>query len=197
MPVTLNDIVRIVPKMNIRGDLNLNTFHFKVLLAGHVSDADFMTRVAVLIDNQYQIINVEVAAGLAYDNIEGQNITKNELLPTQLWPVLVLGANVGDELPHQVTATVFFRTLRPKTRASKQFGGYTESASDNVGNLDLTAKASLQTLGNNLVTGLTDGVVTIGYGAYNSALARFTAVNAAIVVSTWGTRKSRRPGVGG
>ncbi len=196
MPVTLNDIVRVVPRMSIGAQDNVNTFHFKVTLAGHVSEADFMARVATLLDTLYTLQNSQVGTALTYDNIEGQNITKNELLPTVLWPVLVTGLNTADLVPRQAAVNVFFRTLRPKTRSTKQLGAWTESVNDASAQINSTGQAAAQAYGDSLVATLSDAVITLQYGAYNRPLNRFTPVNAAIVNVNWGTRKSRVAGVG-
>ncbi len=196
MAIVVGDVLRIVCKMAITGQDVINVFNFKVAVNGALDDADFMTRLAALLDANYGLINEDVANDLIYVVIDGQNITQDVLLPTVPWPVLVNGADLAEILPRQVAAQVFFKTTRPRTRASKFMGGYTEDSNSSVGGLNALPIGRLQLFGDGLVASLTDGTIDVDYGAYNAFLARFTPVISATVSDFWRTQRRRVPGVG-
>ncbi len=196
MAVAVGDIVRIVAFQRIITQDVINTFHFKVALNDSLNDTDFMVRVAALLDGIYAPLGVDISDQLDYINVDGQNVTKNELLPVQGWPTLVSGANTSALLPRQSALCIFFRSLRPNTRASKFLGGYTEGANALDGGIFASVVTTALVWGTALVDGLTDGVVTLDYGAYNKVADRFTPVILAAGPSFWRTQKRRVPGFG-
>lgn len=197
MAISVNDIIRINANFLMQNSEEYtNVFHYKVSGTAGISDLDYMNSVADELDADYQIINPDISTGLDYVDFVGQNITKDELLPTVAWPVLVTGADASSILPHQVAPCVFFRTLRPKTRASKYLPAYCESSLTGSGGLTTATIALLQSFGDSIKTGIDEGLNTADYGAYNQALDRFTPVNAAVVPVRFRTQRRRRVGVG-
>jgi len=191
MSVQAGDVVRIVAEMSLGVIPVINVFHFKVAVDGTADDDDFMTRVAALLDTLYAPLVSSLSTALSFDQIIGQNITRAELMPSKAWPVITAGTSVGHILPRQAAACVFFRTLRPKTRASKFFGGFTENDNDLNGALSVALTALLQTLGNSLVASLADGVIDLDYGPFNQPLNRFTLAISAQIPALWRTQKGR------
>lgn len=194
--IEVNDIIRITCKQMIDGvNEVVGVFHHKCLVTNTGDDDAFMAVVAIIFDGYYTDINPEITDRLSYINIEGQNVTADRLLPAKAWPVLTVGGTASEMLPETVAACVFFRSTRPKTRASKFFAGYTEAS--NVGGvLSVAAQNSLQDIGDALVLGYTANGASMQYGAYNAEFDRFTPVNVAIVPTRWRTQRRRRFGVG-
>jgi len=196
-PVAVGDIIRVTARMQIQNlDDLVNVFHYKVVTNSTLSDDAFMIEVAADLDASYQIINPEISSLVTYVDIDGQNVTQNELLPAKPWPVLVNGADIGALLPQQVAACVFYRTLTPKIRASKFLGGYTENSNNAVGAIDAAAITNLTTYGVDALVGINQPNVVATYGAYNKPLDRFTPVVQSVVPAVWRTQRRRRPGVG-
>lgn len=194
--IAVNDIVRVTARMAIDGVNDVvGVYHHRCLTTNTGTDQDFMTAAALSFDALYTRINGEVTDRLSYVNIEGQNITAIRLLPSVAWPVLTVGGTPSEMLPETVAACVFFRSLRPKTRASKFLAGYTE-ASNLGGILSAGAQTALQAFGDDLVNGYLANGASMEYGAFNALLARFTPVNAALVPVRWRTQRRRRFGVG-
>lgn len=198
MTVAINDIVRVNCNFQFDGvDLFTNVFHFKITKQDAVDDDAFMDAVALEMDDLYTIINPIITNDIAYIDVDAQNITQNELLPAKAWPALTVGGDaISNALPTQVAACVFFRTLRPKTRASKFIAGLTETNNVDGGVIQPAALAVLQTWGNSYVAGIVSTLVDADYGAYNKALDRFTQVIQARVPTRFRTQRRRRVGVG-
>ena len=197
MTVAVNDIVRITCVFGLfTNDEATNNYYFKVTTQGEATDTLFMDKVAAHMDRAYTLINSKISTNVTYVNIVGQNITQDVLLPTKLWPVLVAGGDAGEALPTQVTALVFFRTLRPKTRAAIYMPPLTEVSQNAGGAILAAALTQLQSFGDDQVDGIKEITVEADYGAFNPTLVRFTPVNAAIVPTRFRTQRRRRLGVG-
>ena len=196
-PVAVGDIIRVVARFRLLDtDIMVNTFHMKVLSNTTVDDNAFMDQLALDIDAKYQIVNVDISDELDYLDIDAQNITQNELLTGKPWPVLVSGADVGALLPTQTCAYIFFRTLRPKTRAAIYLPAYTEDSNDANGAIVAPARTQLSLMTSALEGGFNGVGFSADYGAYNRPLDRFTPVDQGVVPVRWRTQRRRRIGVG-
>ncbi len=194
--IAVGDVIRLTARMKLDGVHDVvAVYHHKALSTNSGTDDDFMVGAAVAVDAAHTFINSDLTNRLSYINIEGINVTAARLLPAKPWPVLTVGGTAGDMLPEEVAGCVFFRTLRPKTRASKFIGGYTELSNDG-GAVQAGAVAGLQLYGNDLVSGFASDGAVMEYGAFNQPLNRFTLVNAAIVPSRFRTQRRRRFNVG-
>lgn len=197
MSVAIGDIVRISANFQwLVQDIFSNIFHFEVTRNDSVDDDDFMAQVADYIEDCYNFVNTDISTLLNYVDIEGINVTQDILLPPKLWPVLVNGNNTSAGLPTQDAACVFFRTLRPRTRASKFLPPYGQTANEAGGALVSAAVTRLQSYGDHLVTGMSTVDVDLRYGPYNVLLDRFTKAELAIVAGRYRTQRRRRLGVG-
>lgn len=196
MPVAVGDIVRLTAKMLLSGVGDIvNVFHFSVAIDTAPNDTQFMLDSALLLDTLYGTINLDVHLNIGYSSIEGQNISKNELLPSTAWPTLVVGAQATEMLPEQVAACVFHRTLTPRVRASKFLPPMGENANID-GALNPATQTRIQTYGDSLTAGLTGPRVSLVYIAFNRILSTGTVVTQALVPSRFRTQRNRRLGVG-
>lgn len=194
--VTNGDIVRIVARMLLFGiDDVVNVFHFFVALNTTVDDAAFMVETALEMDNLYTLINAAIHPNVSYSSIEGQNITKDELLPSTAWPVLSAGTNITEMLPEMTSPCVFHRTLTPRVRAAKFLPPFGENTSAD-GAIVAPTVAQIQSFGDQLTDSLVGANIQLDYGAFNRVLATFTPVTQAIVPARFRTQRRRRLGVG-
>lgn len=197
MAITAGDIVRVSAEMSRAGaDDIFNVYNFRIDTPNPGGDGPTMGNLADLLDDIYTFINLDIPLNVQYDTITGINVTKDELLPAQSWPVLTAGVAVGEPLPNQISACVFWRTLRPKTRASKFLPYYTEAANTGNGTILAGAVTRMQAYGDALVGSIVEGLTTLTYGAFNAPLARFTPVTQAVVPAFFRTQRRRRLGVG-
>ena len=197
MSVEVGDIVRIAANFEFGTvDQFVNVFHLQVTVNDELDDDGFMDKVAVGVDTIYDLIAGDLSASLAFTTIEGINITQDVLLPPQDWPILTVGGSASPSLPMQIAPLVYYRTLRPRTRAAQYLPGYTEATNDQGGLLTSAALSNLQDYGNAWVSGILELTVEAGLGAYNRALDRFTPVELAIAATRFRTQRRRRRGVG-
>lgn len=197
MTVVVGDIVRIVAVAQWAAqDFFTNTYYLKITKQDRGSDDLFMDGIADHMDGGYIIINGKISSVVNYRHIEGQNITQDVLLPQKNWPTLVAGGDAGAALPTQCSACIFYRTLRPKTRAANFLWPFSEVSNGTGGVVEAAAIAVMDTFGTYWVDGLLETTMEGDYGAYNPLLARFTPVVAAISAARYRTQRRRRLGVG-
>ena len=196
MPVAVGDIVRIVARMKLFSvDDIVNVFHFRVDVNTSGNDTIFMVDVAILLDQLYTLINGGVSPNISYLRIEGINVTQSVLLPDASWPVLAVGGGSGEMLPEMNAASVFHRTLKPRTRASKFLPPTTES-SNVEGALSTIYAGLVASYGAFLLAPLTTLNITLAYGAFNRLLATFNQATITVVPNRFRTQRRRRVGVG-
>lgn len=197
MVAAVGDILRLTATFQWAAqDFFTNNYYVKLTTQDTSTDDAMMDAIALHFDAMYTNINAKISASVNYVDIQGQNITQDILLPTKAWPVLTSGGDAGHALPTQVAALVFFRTLRPKTRASVYLPPLGEASSDSGGVIVAATVTALQSFGDDWVAGILELTVEADYGAYNPALARFTQVEAAVVPARFRTQRRRRLGVG-
>lgn len=196
MTVAVGDIVRITAKLLLNNiDDIVNVYHFSVAVNNTLNDTAFMTEMASAMDTLYTIINANVHPLVSYSSVEGQNISKDELLPSRAWPILTVGTNSSEMIPEMCSPCVFHRTLKPRVRASKFLPPTGENAQID-GALVASAIVLLQAFGDSLTTGLTTTNLGLTYVAFNRLLSTSTVVTQALVPSRFRTQRRRRLGVG-
>ncbi len=196
MAIMIGDVIRISAHfLQQASDPYVNVFHCLWDGVGGIDDDVGMGQIADDIDTAYQELDGVMTEDLAFVDIQGQNITQSVLLPTQDWPTLTVGLATGNHLPPQTAGYIFYRTTRPKTRAANYICGMTEDGNSSIGGPTTALQLALQTFGNIAVSGFTDVVNHLTYGAYNRALDRFTPVNAAVVGTRFATQRRRGRGV--
>lgn len=197
MSVVAGDILRITAVLEFdTTDDVVNVFHFEVDSNVSTDDDELMDGIAVFLDDLYTLVNPAMSELITYIDVQGQNVTQNVLLPSKDWPVLTVGLSTSTPLPSQVVANVFHRTTRPKTRATKKLGVFTEGQNDGNGRIGAGTVTILESFGTALLGPLDATTSVLFYGAYNTLLDRFTASSARVVPVRWGTLKKRRLGVG-
>jgi len=197
MGVAVDDIIRITAVMQFDGlDDMVNVFHFKLTSVSTSNDDEFMADMASVMDDLYTEVVLAFSELVVFIDVQGQNVTQNELLPSKPWPVLVNGGSMSTPLPSQVAACVYHGTLRPKTRASKFLPVFTEGQNDGNGKIGDATQVLIQAFGDFLVGAIVGSAFTALYGAYNKGFDRFTVAGNAIVPTRWRTQRRRRLGVG-
>lgn len=196
MAVTVGDFVRLTCKMKLFGTEDvMNVLTYRVDVNTTVDDLAFMIAAAAQIDANYNPLTVDQSTSLTYETIDGQNISKSELLPEVPWPVTTAGVNAATLLPTQCAAEVFWPTITPKVRTSSFIGGYVTTALAAGGTIGAPVIGRLQTFGvaqQNLI----DANITLVKGSWNPVKLLFTVSGAPVVPSRWRTQRRRRVGVG-
>lgn len=196
MTVGVGDIVRITAKLQLAGIGDIvNVFHFSVAANTTPNDTQFMLDTAGAIDALYAPLTPFITTQVTYQSIEGQNISKDELLPSTAWPTQVAGTGAAEMLPEMNSVCVFHRTLKPRVRASKFLPPMTED-SNVAGVVNVLTVAVAQAFGDALVAGLTNLGVSLVYVAFNRLLSTSTVVTQALVPVRFRTQRRRRLGVG-
>ncbi len=196
MAVEVADIIRVVARLRLNGISDVvNVYHFVVGVHDLIGDSGFMDGVAEIMDDLYTTINPTITNNIAYESIDAQNITKNELLPSRDWPVLTVGGAAPEMLPEQLAACVFFRTITPRVRASKFLPPFTEGSNDD-GAIESSAITNLEAYGDFLVAPLTITDLTLGYVSFNRDTLVSTLIDSRVVPARYRTQRRRRIGVG-
>lgn len=196
MAVSVGDFVRITAKMKLFGtDDVMNVYTFRVDRNDTVDDAGFMTAMALHLDDAYTLMLVDLVEELTFSTVDGQNISKSELLPEVGWPTLINGDNAGFLLPTQVAAEVFWPTITPKVRTSTFLGGFATTASIADGSIGIPTQGRLAAFGAAMKTVATANVDAVK-GSFNPIKVIFTPSGDAVVPARWRTQRRRRVGVG-
>lgn len=197
MTAQVGDILRITAVLQwANQDFFTNQFYWQLTTQNEATDTLMMDKVATAMDTFYTIVNPAISDEVNYRHIDGQNVTQDVLLPTKDWPILVNGGSAADALPTQTAALVYYKTLRPRTRAGQYLPPFVESVSDTGGVIQAATVTLCQSYGDNVASGILELSVEAVLGAYNPELARFTPVTAAIVATRFRTQRRRRIGVG-
>ncbi len=131
MGVQVDDILRITANMTFLGNAIRNIYHYKVEVATGSIDQDWMDDIALILDDAYVFIGGDLAPNLFFDDISGQNLTQDEILPTTGWPTLVAGTGIPNATAPQNSALVFWNTITPRVVARKFIGVLAEGRQDN------------------------------------------------------------------
>ncbi len=196
MAVGVGDFVRITAKMKLMGvDDVMNVYTYRVDRNDTADDTDFMDDAAKLLDIAYTLLLEDINDRLTFVSVDGQNISKSELLPEVPWPILVDGDNAGSLLPTQCAAEVFWPTTTPKVRTTTFLGGYSVTANDAVGQVATAARARVLAFAQTLTEWNTVDVDAVK-GSFNPIKVLFTQAGEPVVPARWRTQRRRRIGVG-
>jgi hypothetical protein len=173
----------------------MNVLTYRVDINTTVDDAAFMVEAAARLDVNYGGLLADISTLLTFETIDGQNISKSELLPEVPWPVITAGTNVNALLPTQVAAEVFWPTITPKVRTSSFLGGYAVTANSPTGEVQVATIARINTFAIAQMT-LINTNISLVKGSFNPLLLLFTASGLPVVPNRWRTQRRRRVGVG-
>jgi len=196
MTIGVGDILRLTAVMGMQGQEFVNVHHLKVAANTTPNDAAYMAEFVITLAFNYADVQLNMSNTLQFLRMEGQNITKDEVLPTIAWPGLPFGSEVLPVLPTQVAPYVFWPTARLRTRAASYLPGYTENTNGAGGTLSAGALTNLQAFGDKWVPPLISANITSQKGAYNRPLNRFVVLASAVVQPMTRTQRRRRVGVG-
>lgn len=196
MSVAVGDFVRLTAKMKLFGtDDVMNVYTFRVDRNDSVDDDDFMDQAALFMDISYTLINPDMTDELTYISVDGQNISKSELLPEKPFPVLTAGPQNNNILPTQVAAEVYWPTITPKVRTATFVGGYTVTALAADGAITAAALGRLLSFGQALQEWNVPDIDAFK-GSWNPTKFVFTEAGLPITPARWRTQRRRRVGVG-
>lgn len=197
MPVQPGDIVRVIARMEKDGtEDNLNVYHLKHMGSTNITNAGFMTDVALRLDTAYGQFAHEVTTDLEFIDIEFYNVTQDVWMGTEGWPVRTFGTNVAEELPAQVAALVTFRTATTQHPGKKFLGGYTEDVNAGDGVISAGGVTSLLAYIVQMMLTLVIESNAVYWGNYNYTIPRWAVWVAGAVDTVWATQRRRKPGIG-
>jgi len=196
MAVTAGDVVRIVARMALFGANDIvNVFHFLIQANTFADDLAYMAGQAQIMDDLYTLVNPSINAAVSYISVDGQNVSKAELLPSASWPILAVGGGAGEMLPEMNAACCFFRTTTPRVRASKFLPPYSEGTNID-GAVSAPSVLLLEAFGDFLVADIVRPNLTENYVSFNRITSVATPVVSRVVPSRFRTQRRRRVGVG-
>lgn len=196
MAIVVGDILRISAVVSYQAQEFVNVHHFKTIANATADDTAFMVALQAVLAPTYALAQNWQSDELRYERLEGQNVSQSILLPTVNWVGNPNGDQISDPLPAQVTANVYWPTLRPRTRCTVYLPGFTTFTLDSLGKWDAPMITDLQSFGTAFLSDATLGGMTVRKGAYNLEFDRFTELNAAVVPADSRTQRRRRLGVG-
>lgn len=196
MAVTNGDFVRLTVKMKLFGtDDVMNVLTYRVDRNDTADDEEFMEDAALFLDIAYTLMLPDISEDLTWVTLDGQNISKSELLPEVPYPVITNGDNTANLLPTQCAAEVYWPTITPKVRTSLFMGGFTVSASTDIAEVGAATRTRLASFGDAIRLWNTVDI-DAKKGSWNPTKLLFTVSQAAVVPSRWRTQRRRRLGVG-
>ena len=105
---------------------SVNVFHVKVIDDLSQTEAVLLAEIAEYIDEIYSKINTRVTDNLGYQSIEMFDVSANEPLPPEEWPVQTVGGSAASTLPEGVAALSIAPTRKSKTIGKKYWPVFTE-----------------------------------------------------------------------
>jgi len=129
MPISVNDVLRVVAKMNLNDADDVQAaYNVVVGDMGTGTELDFIDLTTEWVNDIYSGLVDNLPDNLHFDSIEMFNITDNEPIGTFDWPTLTSGSSGAQHMPNSDTCYMFGRTQVPKCRGAKYMPGMTETA---------------------------------------------------------------------
>lgn len=127
MAIGVDDILRITARMLWAGNQIQNTYHYLVDVASGGDDLNWMQDIAGIFDDAYAELIGAFSDNLTFEDIIGQNLTKDEVLPAVSWPTLNAGTDAGGDLPPQISFLAYWPTITPRVVGRKFLGVFGEA----------------------------------------------------------------------
>lgn len=197
MAIGVGDVLRITARMSFLAADVLNVYHYLVDVADAGDDDDWMGNIATILDDAYSLLIGAQTTDLLYEDIIGQNITKDEILPTVSWPTLNAGVEATEGVPPQCCGFVYWSTVTPRVLGRKFLGVFGEGEQiDGIWSAGIVA--SMLDFAGEIEDSdfATPGDRTATPGVYRVLPERFTALGLSHVVDTVYTQRRRTRGRG-
>lgn len=196
MTVNQNDILRVTAEMSIGVNDVQNVFHYQYVAVADVTDALALLDSAVIMETLYDIILSDIGDALTFDQVRVKNVTQNTLLGSTPFPVLIAGTELGAPLPLPDAALITYPTAVPRTRGGTYFGGFTEIANVEQGNIASATVTRLLAVGVRALQEQNIAGRLYQFVLINRLLGTVIPLTSAIVHPIFRTQRRRRPGVG-
>ena len=124
MPIAAGDILRVTAKMNFEtfGAIQ-NVFYVQHDGTLPVAEFDFMEAAAAWLDAAWTEPILLFVDELKFDEVAGYNLTQDDPLLPEPWPVLIEGGTAGESVALQVALLVSFQTTVKNSQGRKYLGG--------------------------------------------------------------------------
>lgn len=196
MTVNQNDVLRITAEMSEGVDSLQNVYHFQYVTAATQTDAQVLLDAAVIMETLYSLLVSQMSNLVTFDQVRVQNITQSILLGSTAWPTLTVGGDATAALPLPDAALITYPTAVPKTRGGAYYGGFTEAANVQKGNIVAGLITSLLAVAARALLQQTIAGRLYDYVVINRALGTVIPVVSSIVPAVMRTQRRRRQGVG-
>lgn len=192
-----NDVVRcdMLMEFDAADDL-VNTYTLQLTSAITVTPTQALDDLLTIMEKIAVILKTITTVLVAFERIRAINLTRNADIGVAPFVVTTAGTIAGDALPLQAAGIITLATDNLSIRGRKFYGGMPESSNSGGG---LVGAGAVTALGN-IATELTSThVQTFGtweIGVLSSVDGLFHDFRSATVSTIYGTRKSRRLGIG-
>lgn len=197
MAVADGDIIRVTAKTTIGTDEQNNVYHLIAQVTNPPTNAALWTMLALWLDSAYTYTAPLMSTGLNFTTIRADNLTQDEIIGEDDWPVLTVGGSSNQTMALQLAPVVRFITNTLGSQGRKFLAGYTTEGHNTRGLLLAAAVSGLTSFATEILSGaFAPGDYVLTPGNYNKTLARFVPWIAAQVNELFGTQRRRQMGSG-
>lgn len=165
MPVQEGDILRVTAKMNFEtfGAIQ-NVFYVKHDGTQDVSEFEFMEAAALWLDNAWTPPILLFVDELKFTEVAGYNLTQDDPLLPEPWPVLVEGGTAGESVALQVALLVSFQTTVKNSQGRKYLGGIDKLQYEGGGVWTANVEPLINDWADIIIAGFTVGIEDFSVG---------------------------------
>lgn len=196
MTVSVGDVIRATAKMSQGVSDIQNVYHFKASGSGTATDQAVMDALSTKLDDAYTDFNAFLSSGFLYNSIEYFNITQDEPMGDEDWPVLTVGGTVAETLPFQTSVLCLFGTAVTKSQGRKFLPPMIETASDDAGVVSSAVVTAVTAYIVEILATKVTGTINLDPGNWNGTLVRFAEWLSGTINQFMKTQRRRVPGVG-
>lgn len=196
MSVTNGSVLRVIAKLADVAQDVYNVYHLYIDGTTTLTDLQFVSMLASLLDTAYTEINAAVHEDVTYESVQAYNLTTSEELGEVAWPALVDGSATLDKLPPQCAALVLFDTTTPNSQGRKFLPVFAEGNNEADGTMNTATLALVAAYAADFVTPITLDTGEAVWGNWNASAQTFSEWELATVRDFYATQRRRYVGSG-
>lgn len=169
MPIQEGDVLRVTAKMTYEQSGAIqNVFYVKHTGTQDVAEFDFMEAAAAWLDAAWTEPILLFVDELKFDEVAGYNITQDDPLLPEPWPVLIEGGTAGQSSALQVALLVSFQTTVKRSQGRKYLGGIDQLQYDGGGLWKVNVEPLVNDWADIIINGFVVGIETFEVGHVSS-----------------------------
>lgn len=192
-----NDLVRCDMLMEFdNADDIVNSYTLQLVSASTITPIQALDDLLAIMEKIAVILKLIATTLVTFERIRAINLTKNSDIGVRVFATTTAGTVAGDALPLQTAGVITLATDNLSIRGRKFFGGIPESSNSAGG---LVGGGAVTQMGNIVTELLAEHVQTNGtwhFGVKSSKDLLFHRFLSGGVSTVYGTRRSRRKGIG-